>query len=277
MQPWRQWSPAGVGSCRFAGGAPEGLAMIPSVRPTSGREASAWIKGALADYYSPRPQELKYRSPSAASLRQMDDRFSFLRPDTVVVDLGCFSGGWSQVAVERTYASSSTSRVIGVDLVQMDPIENHTFIQGDVADKQTLQKVLAELGDRRADVVLSDLSPPRVGLKMEDHLGSMQCCLYAAKIMERTLCLGGWFIAKLLMGAEQSNWRTYLDSRFETVRSIRPAGSRRNHGEFYMVCRGFNGRMRIAEEVPRPSEDLLKNEGVDQWDVVNPQVKRKES
>ncbi len=50
----------------------------------------------------------------------MDDKFSFLKPDTVVIDLGCFSGGWSQVAVERTYASSSSSKVIGVDRVKME-------------------------------------------------------------------------------------------------------------------------------------------------------------
>ncbi|CAK0819184.1 unnamed protein product [Prorocentrum cordatum] len=124
----------------------------------------------------------------------MDDKFSFLRPDTVVVDLGCFSGGWSQVCVERTLPSSSSSMVIGVDKVRMDPLDGHTFIQGDVAAEDTLQALQAALGDRRADVVLSDLAPALVGLKYEDHMASMQCCLYAARIMEKVLRLGGWFI-----------------------------------------------------------------------------------
>merc|ERR1740129_2537097 len=98
---------------------------------------------------------------------------------------------------------------------------------------------------------------------MEDHLGTMQCCLHAAKIMERTLGLGGWFIVKHFWGPEQANWRAYLDSRFDSVRSMRPPASRRAHGDAFMVCRGFNGRQRISEEVPRPAQDILKHEGVD--------------
>ncbi|OLP92133.1 Ribosomal RNA large subunit methyltransferase E [Symbiodinium microadriaticum] len=86
----------------------------------------------LATYFA-RPTKTTYRSSAAWALRQMDDRFSILRPDTVVLDLGCFPGGWSEVAVERAQASCSSSRVIGVDSTYMDPLEYHTFIQGDVA------------------------------------------------------------------------------------------------------------------------------------------------
>lgn len=241
--------------------------MVPSVRASSGKESRAWIEQAISEYYAPRQEEARYRSPAAMTLRQMDDRFSFLKPDTVVLDIGCFSGGWSEVAVERTFASSSSSRVVGVDVVRMDPLRNHTFIQGDVGELETVEAIVAELGDRRADVVLSDLAPPAIGLKFEDHLGSMQCCLYAARIMERTLRLGGWFVAKLLQGPEQQNWKVYLDSRFEFVRSMKPPASRKNHREYFMVCRGYKGRQSIAEEVPRPSEDILKHEGVDRWDI----------
>jgi len=244
-----------------------GLAAIPNVRPTNGEQAAVWIKENVKEYYARPKGELDYRSGAAWTLRQLDDKFTFLKPDTVVVDLGCFSGGWSQVAVERTYASSSSSRVIGIDKVRLDDLNDHTFIQGDVGDEGTLKRLLAELGDRRADVVLSDLAPQATGLKFEDHLGSMQCCLHAAKIMEATLQLGGWFIVKLMWGPEQQNWRTYLDSRFQTVRSIKPPASRPNHREMFVVCRGYLGRHSIAEEVQRPGQDFVKHEGIDRWDA----------
>lgn len=264
-----RWSP--WHSFRSESGIPagprDGLAAIPGVRPTSGQEASAWIKEAIADYYAPQNEGMRYRSEAAMSLRQMDDRFSFFKPDTVVLDLGCFPGGWSEVATERSFASSSTSKVIGVDMVKSDPLKHHTFIRGDVGEEETLEAIVAELGDRRADVVLSDLSPPMLGLKFEDHLGSMQCCLHAAKIMERTLRLGGWFVTKLLQGPEQQNWRTYLDSRFDIVRSTKPPASRRIHREYFIVCRGFQGRQDIAGEVPRAANDVIKHEGLDRWDI----------
>lgn len=243
----------------------QGLAAIPNVRPSRGEAAAAWIKESMDTYFG-QQVDRDYRSRSAWVLRQMDDKFSFLKPDTVVVDLGCFSGGWSQVSVERTHPSSSSSIVIGIDKVHMDPLTDHTFVQGDVADEETLERLMTTLGDRRADVVLSDLAPTLVGLKFEDHLASMQCCLYAARIMERTLRLGGWFIVKLQVGPEQGHWRTYLNSRFETVRSMKPPASRRNHREMFCVCRGFQGRRSIAEEVVM-GPHLTRHEGKDRWDA----------
>merc|ERR1712008_541355 len=186
---------------------------------------------------------------------------------TVVVDLGCFPGGWSQLAVERTYVSSSSSRVVGVDSVRMDPLENHTFIQGDIGADETVQELQAALGDRRADVVLSDVMPRVLGLKQEDHLASMELCLQAARIAESTLHLGGWFIVRFLWGGERDNWRTYLDSRFKTVRSIRPAASRYSRGEMFFCCRGFLGREGIAADVGRLGHNLSKYEGSDRWTV----------
>lgn len=261
----RRWS-ARVAQTQVASAG--SAAVVPNVRPTNGEGAAAWIKQSIEEYFNTSQGNTVYRSQAAFALRQMDDRFSFLKPDTVVVDLGCFSGGWSQVAVERTFPSSSSSMVIGVDVVQMDLLDDYTFIQGDVADDATLEKILTELRDRRADVVLSDLLPPTIGLPLEDHLASMQCCLHAGRIMEKTLRRGGWFVCKLLAGRETSNWRTYLDSRFETVRSIKPPpASRQNHREFFTVCRGFKGRASIAGEVLGPAEDIVKHEGVDKWDI----------
>lgn len=166
--------------------------------------------------------------------------------------------------IERSYASSSSSVVVGVDSIQMDPLNYHKFIKGDIAEDATVDSIVAMLGDRKADVVLSDVAAPLVGLKEEDHLSSMQCCLHAARIMERTLRLGGWFIGKLIWGPEQVHWRTYLDTRFETVRSVKPPGSRPNHREMFCICRGFNGRQAIASEVK--GRNAQKHEGVDRWD-----------
>ncbi|CAJ1355248.1 unnamed protein product [Effrenium voratum] len=239
-----------------------GLAALPQVRPQTGQEAAAWLKSNLDGYYSRPARVPPYRSSAAWALRQMDDRFSILRPDTVVLDLGCFPGGWSEVAVERSEVSSSSSRVIGVDSTRMDPMEYHTFIQGDLAKKATTQAILAALGDTRADVVLSDLSPASTGLKQEDHLNSMQCCLHAAKIMERTLKLGGWFALKLTYGSEIGRFRMYLDSRFETVRAIRPAAVRSSR-DMFCICKGFIGRQTIASEAK--SKNAYTHEGMDRW------------
>jgi len=243
---------------------PEGLAVLRDVRPSDGHgdHSSAWIKDAIARYYLPSEEEKSYRHPAARTLRQLDDRFSFLKNDTVVLDLGSFPGGWSEVAVERTHPSSSSSLVIGVDSVRMDPLKDHTFIHGDLGKKATVEEIVKALNGRRADVVLADVMAPTIGLKMEDHLNSMQGCLFAGRVMERTLAPGGWFICKLLWGVEQQHWRLYLESRFDTVRTIKPPASRPVHREMFMICRGYQGRHSIREEA---TQSLPRHEGIDLW------------
>eukprot|EP00438_Fugacium_kawagutii_P000630 Skav224352 [mRNA] locus=scaffold2411:267993:268478:- [translate_table: standard] len=144
----------------------------------------------------------------------------------------------------------------------MDVLQYHTFIHGDVSKKATLEQLMKELGDSRADLVLSDVAPPLVGLKDEDHMNSMMSCLHAARIMERTLRLGGTFLAKFQFGHQNALWRAYLDSRFDTVRSIRPAAARGTR-EMFFVCKGFVGRRSIASE--GKSKNVYKHEGFDQW------------
>jgi len=220
----------------------------------------------LAAYFA-RPAVEDYRNASAFILRDLDDSYSFLRPDQVVIDLGCFSGGWSQVAVERTEASSSSSKVIGVDRVAMDALSYHTFINGDVAEPDTLKQILEALGDRKADVVLSDMTPRNFGIKVDDHLSSMECAIHACKVMDKALRLGGWFILKVYYGAESQRLRVYLDSRFEVVRTTRPNSARDRFRETFYVCRGFIGRTPIAEEVKTAGTFSNRYEGSDRWET----------
>ncbi|CDJ32325.1 ribosomal RNA methyltransferase, putative [Eimeria mitis] len=204
-----------------------------------------------------------YRSRSAFKLKQLDDEYLFLRKDRVVLDLGCYPGGWCQVAAKRCLVAGyespdqpnggastpSTSRVIGVDVAQMDPLPNVQFIQGRVGDAKTLHAVLQALGDRKADVVLSDMAPACTGIRHDDHFNSVELCLYAADLMEQVLCLGGTFVVKIFMGSETGNYKTYLKSRFTRVSSAKPRACRQESREMYFVCMGFKGRDKMSQEV----------------------------
>ena len=91
-----------------------------------------------------------------------------------------------QVALERTYCDgSSRGVVLGVDKVRMDPLLHHTFIQGDVSHKEILDRCFNVLGDRRADVVLSDMAPKLIGVKQDDHLASAETALFACDFVEQ--------------------------------------------------------------------------------------------
>lgn len=122
-------------------------------------------------------------------------------------------------------------------------------MHGDLRELSTVAEVLRALGDRKADVVLSDLMPPLIGIKRDDHLASADMCLLATEIMEKTLALGGWFIVKIYYGGEKQRFQAYLKTRFTTVRSARPWASKNEFREMFFVCHDFIGRPSIAEEV----------------------------
>ncbi|XP_026194206.1 uncharacterized protein LOC34618364 [Cyclospora cayetanensis] len=235
---------------------------IPPVRNQRSRHSSEWITRHITDTYVQRAQECDYRSRSAFKLEQLDDEYLFLRKDRIVLDLGCYPGGWCQVAAKRCLVgheganwanggalTPSSSRVIGVDIAHMDPIPNVQFIHGRVGESTTLQAVLQELGDQKADVVLSDMAPACTGIRHDDHFNSIELCLYAADLMEQVLCLGGTFVVKMFMGSESGKYKAYLRSRFDSVSSAKPRACRQESREMYFVCTGFKGRDKMSGEV----------------------------
>ncbi|KFH01020.1 ribosomal RNA methyltransferase (FtsJ) family protein [Toxoplasma gondii MAS] len=231
------------------GGGRRAYSGEPRIRNKNSSHTSEWIKRQITDRYVLRAQERNLRSRAAFKLEQLDDDFLFFRKNQVVVDLGAYPGGWSQVALDRIRAGGGEGRVIAVDPVAMDPLPHHTFIQGSVGQAGTLQALLEELGESKADVVLSDMAPACIGVKQDDHLNCAELCLFASDLMEQVLKLGGTFVTKMFMGSETNNFKVYLRTRFKKVSSAKPRACRQESREMYFVCQHFVGRDRLAEEV----------------------------
>jgi 23S rRNA (uridine2552-2'-O)-methyltransferase len=196
-----------------------------------------WIQRQLSDKYVRKAQELNFRSRAAFKLMQMDDTFSFLRPNSTVVDLGCFSGGWSQVALARCLGGT----VIGVDKVRMDSLPNHIFVQGDITEQPTIDSIIRALEGKPVDVVLSDMAPAITGHKLDDHDSSIDLSLIASEFVDKVLSPGGWFVIKSFYGPKSSEFVLFLKSRFKLVRTVKPKASRSESSEVYYVCAKFKG------------------------------------
>ena len=192
-------------------------------------------------------QELNFRSRAAFKLIQIDDRFSFLRPTSRVLDLGCFSGGWSQVALARCPSGS----VVGVDKVRMESLPNHIFIQGDITEQSTIDSVIEALDGKLVDVVISDMAPSISGHKLDDHDTAIELSLTACEFVDKVLAPGGWLVIKSFYGPKSSDFVLFLKSKFKLVRTVKPKASRSESSEVYYVCARFKGIGKgIREEVP---------------------------
>ncbi|MDP6951683.1 MAG: RlmE family RNA methyltransferase [Alphaproteobacteria bacterium] len=206
------------------------------LRTAKGRSVSSsrWLQRQLDDPYVARARAEGYRSRAAFKLLEMDERFRFLKRGATVVDLGAAPGGWSQVAVARG------ARVLAVDLSDFEPVTGAEHLTLDFLDEGADDTIREALGGP-ADVVMSDMAAPATGTPNVDHLRIMALCEAAADFAESVLAPGGCFLAKVLRGGGEGSLVAHLKRRFRSVRHVKPAASRADSAELYLLAMGFRG------------------------------------
>jgi 23S rRNA (uridine2552-2'-O)-methyltransferase len=213
--------------------------MVVKVRTAKQRSTSStlWLQRQLNDPYVSEARRLGYRSRAAFKLAQLDDKFHILAKGKRVVDLGCAPGGWCQIAAERV---GPTGKVVGIDYLEMPPVEGATHIQLDFLDESAPDR-LKELLDGPADVVLSDMAAPTTGHHATDHIRVMALAETAYEFATEVLTLGGTFIAKVFQGGTEKTLLDRLKRDFDKVGHAKPSASRADSAEVYVVATGFRG------------------------------------
>ena len=213
------------------------------VKTARGRTGSSqrWLQRQLNDPYVVEAKKRGYRSRAAFKLMQLDDQFRFLKAGARVVDLGAAPGGWTQVGVERVQPGKSGGKVIGLDLTPVEPIAGAVLLHKDFYDAD-VPATLRSLLDGPADVVLSDMAAPATGDPQIDHLRIMALAEVAHDFARQVLRPGGTFVAKVLQGGTERSLLEQLKRDFAKVRHVKPAASRADSAEMYVVASGFRGK-----------------------------------
>lgn len=200
----------------------------------------AWLERQVNDPYVARARREGYRSRAAFKLIEIDDKHHILNPGARVVDLGAAPGSWSQVAARRVGASVGKGRVIAVDLLDMPSIPGVDFLHLDFLDPAAPEKLKAAIGGS-ADVILSDMAANATGHRKTDHLRTMALVEVAAEFACNVLAPGGAFLAKVLQGGTETALLAELKQRFASVKHVKPAASRADSAELYLLAIGFRG------------------------------------
>jgi 23S rRNA (uridine2552-2'-O)-methyltransferase len=217
---------------------PSGRRATVRVKTARGRTVSQqrWLQRQLNDPYVAEAKKRGYRSRAAFKLMQLDDQVRFLKARARVVDLGAAPGGWTQVAVERAKGGV----VVGIDVTPVEPIAGATVLAKDFYDDDAPDALKALLGGP-ADVVMSDMAAPATGDPQVDHLRIMALAEAAHDFARQVLKPGGAFVAKVLQGGTERSLLDQLKRDFAKVRHVKPAASRADSAEMYVVGTGFRG------------------------------------
>ena len=219
-------------SDKRGGTPPRGLSV--ALRTARGRSSASqrWLTRQLNDPYVRAAKQAGWRSRAAFKLVELDERFHLLRRGLRVLDLGAAPGGWTQVAVERG------ARVVGLDLLPMDPVPGAVLIEGDFQDVNVLPQLREALGGP-ADLVLSDMAPNTTGHTATDHLRIVALAELALDFAVEILADGGGFVAKVLQGGSERAMMERMRRHFASVRHAKPPASRKASSELYVIAQGF--------------------------------------
>jgi len=193
----------------------------------------AWIQERKKDYYYRKAKEEKYRSRAAYKLFQAIEKYQFIRRGDVVVDLGAAPGSWIQAARKIV---GTKGFVLGVDLKLIEPFpyNNVQFIIGDITEPETLEQILSML-PRKADAVISDVSPNISGIWEVDHACQIDLALHSLEIALKTLKPSGSFFAKIFHGNLLDEFIEKVKSHFQIMRIIKPQASRAKSSEIFIL------------------------------------------
>lgn len=195
--------------------------------------SSRWMSEHLSDEYVKRAQKEGYRSRAVYKLTEAIDKDKFIKPGNTVLDLGAAPGGWSQAAIKIV---GKKGQVIASDILDIEPIDDVDFLQGDFTKLEVHEKLLALTKGEKVDVVLSDMAPNMSGQLSVDIPKSLYLCELALDMALKTLTQNSYFFIKVFQGAGFDDYVKACRAAFAKVIIRKPKASRARSKEVYLLA-----------------------------------------
>ena len=212
----------------------------------------AWMNEHMNDPWVRMAQKDGYRARAAYKLKEIDETFGLVRPGQVVVDLGATPGAWSQYLRRRfapkvagaggAASGELDGTIIALDLLDFEPIDGVTFIQGDFREEPVLQQLEQTLAGRPVDLVVSDMAPNLSGIASADAARVEHLVELAVDFASNHLKPDGALVAKVFHGGAYDPLVALFKSTFRVVKPFKPKSSRDKSSETFLVGMGLKKR-----------------------------------
>jgi 23S rRNA (uridine2552-2'-O)-methyltransferase len=209
----------------------------------------AWLHDHINDPYVKQAQREGYRARAAYKLKEIDEELHLLKPGQLVVDLGAVPGAWSQyvrrkfapkeAGVGGAAAGALNGVIIALDVLDFEPIEGVSFIQGDFREATVLARLETMVAGRAVDVVVSDMAHNLSGIESSDSARMSHLVELAVEFAQNHLTPQGALVCKVFHGSGYSQLAKLFKTTFRVVKPIKPKASRDKSSETFLVGIGL--------------------------------------
>ncbi len=201
-----------------------------------------WLHDHINDPYVKLAQKEGYRARAAYKLKEIDEEEKLIKPGQIIVDLGCTPGSWSQY-VRRKLAGKDGGgihgRIIGLDMLPMEPVADVLFIQGDFREQDVLEQLEATLEGQKVDLVLSDMAPNLSGIALTDAARMEDIIDLAIEFTRAHMKPSGSLLVKCFNGSGYTQIIEKFRKEFKTVSAKKPKASRDKSSEIFLLGKGL--------------------------------------
>ena len=228
----------------------------------------AWLHDHINDPYVKQARKEGYRARAAFKLKEMDETLGLIKPGDCVVDLGSTPGAWSQYVRRKlsptgAAAGALNGRIIGLDLLPMEPIEGVMFIQGDFREPEVLKRLEQALmlgqaqgqGPMKVDLVISDMAPNLSGIESADAARIAHLVELAVEFAQTRMKPDGALVVKLFHGSGYDDLVKMFQATFKVVKRMKPKASRPTSSETFLVGKGLKKIMKESANLSKPEID----------------------
>jgi 23S rRNA (uridine2552-2'-O)-methyltransferase len=201
-----------------------------------------WLHDHINDPYVKLAQKEGFRARAAYKLKEIDEAEKLIKPGQIIVDLGSTPGSWAQYARRKMAGKEGGGihgRIIGLDLLPMEPIADVDFIQGDFREQAVADQLAQLLAGQKLDLVLSDMAPNLSGIAAADAARIEDIVDLAIEFACQHLKPSGCLLVKCFNGSGYNQILEQFRQVFRVVSSKKPKASRDRSSEIFLLGRGL--------------------------------------
>ncbi|NHI94039.1 MAG: RlmE family RNA methyltransferase [Candidatus Lokiarchaeota archaeon] len=197
-----------------------------------------WIKKRKKDEFYKKAKSEKLSSRAAFKLLEMKNFGIFSKDIKVAIDICAHPGSWIEVLLREI---PNIELIIGIDIQNIKLNSPKViFIKGDISNEELKTKIDEILGNKFADLVVSDCSPKLSGDKYLDHNRQLYLAEKSLELALIYLKSKGNAVFKFFQGINENEFITKVKKEFIKIKRFKPKSSLKSSSEMYLI--GFQKR-----------------------------------